>query len=587
MSEVLEALNVRRKNLLEETAYDGIWGRTLSALRGVDARGLPRHGLLTLIARRTTFLLYDHPRVQGLCSTAFTDGSSVFVNVDFFRQMLLEEQANPRTQFVLFALMHELNHKALDHVQRSHNIAKTEQEHEIMNIAQDIFMNMRLLRGYPDIQWSPSVVGASDGTPPCFPGCTGEEVDRYWTFTEPQIYADIYNRAAAARQAYKDGYRDGAAARESAPGPKQGDEGAGARPQSGAQGQQGGADPSAGQGAGQGAGTGGGANGDPLAQAYAQGYADGKAGKVPLTGAGQRHTITPEELRDVLDKEGLSEAADKLKLPRRGDRAGFEARAKTERQQLQRDVEHAQEIRRNGGKMPGGHVEEAFQTAITELYEPKLSIRTALRKLIEGEGLHLGYSESLPDPVYYLSPETLGASHPVYDGTYLPAENEAVVVVIVDTSGSMSDEALHVVFSEAFGIVSEDPLQAPQVRLYSADTVIRGEPLELTPENWEEKVEGLRAYGRGGTNLQVPLEAALEAMREERRPLAGIVYFTDTAAAAPDFEALGDPLPPILFVAPEEDPFVSTLREEVGDYAQVVAIDEMKPGQEIELAPRP
>lgn len=199
----------------------------------------------------------------------------------------------------------------------------------------------------------------------------------------------------------------------------------------------------------------------------------------------------------------------------------------------------------------------------------------------------MGYSEGLPDPIYYLPAEALGATHPIYDGTYLPAENQSVVIVIVDTSGSMSDEALHEVFSEAFGIVSEEPLEAPQVRLYSADTVIRGEPLHLTPENWEDHVEGLRAYGRGGTELQEPLEAALAAVREEGRPLAGIVYFTDTYAEAPDFEALGEPLPSIVFIAPRDDPGVTRFREAVQDYAEVLAIDAVAPGHEIELGPRP
>jgi len=667
----------QRPALLTETGFLNVWADQLKYIRGNDRRGLPRFGLLTIMARRTPIFLYDHPALKAHVPTAFTDGSAAFCNLDFFVEMLREEQDNPGKRSVAWVLAHELMHKAYDHCSRLTNLVTNKPAWEALNVAQDIWLNMRLLKGYDGVvEWGPILTGDEHRKPAW--GCSDEEIERYWGWTEEQIFKDIYGDVSELQQAYQAGYEDGQQGRPQTPpsdptagqgqpqppsqsdttdtpdadassdpgesgdpDPAQGptgaeapdpsgqpsaeapggDSGAGqdqsqpsvgaaagadqnGPPQSGAGGSpaQGGQSPGAGAPAAGGTGTApsgagggqpgqGGAQGDRLAQAYGQGYADGQAGKAPRMGRGDNHTMAPDELRDILAQAGLGEVADKLRLPRKGDKQGLEARAQGERDQLQQDLEQArQEQIRSGGQMAGGHVEEAFATAIEQLYEPKLTIRTALRQLIQGEGINMAYSETLPDPLYYVDPGTFGAEVPVFEGTYLPAENRAVVAVIVDTSGSMSDEALRVVFSEAFGMVSEEPMEAPQLRIYSADTAVRGEPLHITAENWEDHVEGLCAYGRGGTSFQEPLEAVLRTLGEEHRPIAGVVYFSDTQAAAPDFEALMeimDPLPATLFIAPEDSPAVSQLRDEVEGYAEVYAIDEMQPGEVIELGPRP
>jgi len=665
----------QRTALLTDTRYLNLWAEALKFVRGNDRRGLPRFGLLTIMARRTPMFLYDHPALKAQAPTAFTDGSAAFCNLDFFIEMLMEERDNPGKRSVAFVLLHELMHKAYDHCSRLTHLVTNKPAWQVLGVAQDIWLNMRLLKGYDGVvEWGPLVTGGEDRKP--IWGCSDEEVARYWGWTEEQIFKDIYGDVSELQQAYQAGYDDGQEGRPENPptepkadrgqsqsgkadtpdanasgasnepdedgtqdpsggastdpsgqspadqtggepsddqgqGPAQAQPGTASAPDTGASGAQA---PGAGQpghggqspgqrgaaasasgtpsaGAGGGQPGGGGTQADRLAQAYGQGYADGQAGKVPRMGQGDNHTMGPGELRDILEQAGLGEAADKLRLPRKGDKQGLDDRAKSERQQLQQDLEQArQEQIRSGGQMAGGHVEEAFATAIEQLYEPKLTIRTALRQLIQGEGVNMTYSETLPDPLYYVDPGTFGAEVPVFEGTSLPAENRAVVAVIVDTSGSMSDEALRVVFSEAFGMVSEEPMDAPQLRIYSADTAVRGEALHITAENWEEHVEGLCAYGRGGTSFQEPLEAVLRALGEELRPIAGVVYFSDTEAAAPDFQALSnimDPLPPTLFIAPEDSPSVSQLRDEVEGYAEVYAIDEVQPGEVIELGPRP
>ncbi|MEM1435211.1 MAG: hypothetical protein AAGG11_14215, partial [Pseudomonadota bacterium] len=60
------------------------WNDTLQRLRSHiiqgDEHGLPRYGVLSILARRVPFHLYDHSALVRLCRTAFTDGIHVFVH---------------------------------------------------------------------------------------------------------------------------------------------------------------------------------------------------------------------------------------------------------------------------------------------------------------------------------------------------------------------------------------------------------------------------------------------------------------------------------------------------------------------------
>jgi hypothetical protein len=83
-SKIFAELGEKPSRLNEQTS----WNLPLQKLRSYiiqsDDYGLPRFGVLSILARRTPFHLYDHKALVGLCSTAFTDGIQIFVSTEFF-----------------------------------------------------------------------------------------------------------------------------------------------------------------------------------------------------------------------------------------------------------------------------------------------------------------------------------------------------------------------------------------------------------------------------------------------------------------------------------------------------------------------
>jgi len=555
--------------MLSDTRFQRAWFDYVRHVRGNDRQGLPRYGLLTLTARRTPFYLYDHPDLLALCNTAFTEGRCVYMALPFFVELVQEERlAANRSMSVAPLLLHEIEHKLLNHPLRSLRLVAAS-EHDIMNIAQDIFMNMRILRGYEGtVTWGwPFVEGANQRQPNVY-GVSGKEIELYWDDTEEIIFRKIRRDLRAMAKSYMEGYGDAKSGKSpqgpsiSVPMPGQAEAG------------QGGGEPHPSM---------------TPQKGYEAGHADAKAGKAPQTAPkSDKHTISPGDLRDVLEKAGLKGVADKLNLPKKGDHKAHEELAKQERQLTQEDLGQAQSLRkRSGGKMAGSHIEDAVASELGELYKPRVGWRLALREIILGNGDNRGYSDALPDHVYYLDPGELGVADPIYDGMMLPTENDVRVLVIIDTSGSVDDETLRTFFSEAFGLVREDTMNAPQLVIFSADTALRGEPLDVSPDDWEEKIQGIKAYGRGGTTFDGPIVSALAYARERDWRVGGLVYFTDTYAAAPARSRLPEVLPPVVFMGEADPGRISQFQAEVAEYAEVYEIEEAaRSREEIVIGPR-
>ena len=88
-SEIFAELGEQTPTRLNEQVS---WNLPLQKLRSYiiqsDDFGLPRFGVLSILARRTPFHLYDHKALVALCDTAFTDGVQIFINTEFFKSLI-------------------------------------------------------------------------------------------------------------------------------------------------------------------------------------------------------------------------------------------------------------------------------------------------------------------------------------------------------------------------------------------------------------------------------------------------------------------------------------------------------------------
>ena len=143
---------------------------------------VPRFGVLTLLAMKTPIFCYDHPRLKKIANTAFTDGRSVFVDADFMRKLVQqEEDTGGKLSGVLFLLMHELMHKLFAHVGRLKNIPP-----KIANIAEDMVINGKLIKGFDSLKPVPLLYEVGVGMKP-------EEAEKYHEMAE-EVVAEMLMR---------------------------------------------------------------------------------------------------------------------------------------------------------------------------------------------------------------------------------------------------------------------------------------------------------------------------------------------------------------------------------------------------------
>lgn len=103
---------------------------------------VPRYGIHSEVASYTPIRLYDLPELSAVVNTAFTDGSRVFFNADFFRK-LLEEDKKGKIDLP-FLLIHEINHILNLHTLR----LKDEHFKTVAGVATDIRINIDGLEGF-------------------------------------------------------------------------------------------------------------------------------------------------------------------------------------------------------------------------------------------------------------------------------------------------------------------------------------------------------------------------------------------------------------------------------------------------------
>lgn len=180
------------------------------------------------------------------------------------------------------------------------------------------------------------------------------------------------------------------------------------------------------------------------------------------------------------------------------------------------DAEQAMEIRNSSGSH--GNVPMLVLRLIKELKTPQTDWRTVLADFVQEE--LVDYSFSPPDRRF---DET---------SFYLPDFNETAyrvddVLFMIDTSASMSDETVTMVYSEVRGALEQfDGKLTGSLGFFDAKVV---EPIPFTDE---EEFKVIRPYGGGGTSFQIIFDYVKDKMIGNLP--SSIVILTDGGAPFPN-----------------------------------------------------
>jgi predicted metal-dependent peptidase len=638
----------------------------------------PRYGVLSLKARSTPMYVYDHPALKEVSATSFTDGRHLFINADFMRKLMDEEDASGGTkEGVIPLILHNLSHMILRHHHRFENFPSL-----IADIGADLSINAKLRLAYPDMQWVPSLLEVSPGAslPPA-------ELRRVAKLAEETIIRQLMSAHNALEDAKnppsEDEEEDDApqsqdnASDEQDPSGKKkpqdgekkpGEKGDGEKQkgekgekgeesdsdgddangdesdqdgqeqdgqqqdgqkQKGQKGQPGGEPGDGSEGAQDGEGQDqdgqqpGGEGGEPSDGSEGQSgdvnedgepsgmggeregapqdaRAPGKpkksraarkinpeslkellqemkaGGEDAAEGNNASHSIPLQQMAELLEDNNLSSTQERLEIP---DSEDAETLAEIEEKTKLQDIHDiARSVRTAGqrGTMGGGHIEAAAHEMVKKMTEGKISWKLGMQQAILGDGMKFAYSEEVPGDLYYVEPSDMGLGMELFVGQDLPHKNEQVVLVLLDTSGSITQELFDMFLSEILALAkSQNPEsdQASEVIMLMCDDVLRGQPVIIDESNADEiRERGMQVQGRGGNDIGGTIRAASRLELFEEKKIRSIVYFTDLGDAPPKRTDC-PPNVSLSFVCPPSDKQEEFIRA-VSGFARVYPIAE-------------
>ena len=193
------------------------------------------------------------------------------------------------------------------------------------------------------------------------------------------------------------------------------------------------------------------------------------------------------------------------------------------------------EIFRSMGSTSRGTMPRAAERIIEELKNPMLDWRTILNDFVQEE--ICDYSFAPPDKRMEDSPFFL----PDFNEKDESAKN---LLFMIDTSGSMSDDAITECYSEIYGAIQQFNGKL-QGKLGFFDAVV----VEPTPFEDEDEFKIIRPKGGGGTSFHVIFDYVKEQMQDE--PPVSIIILTDGYAPFPNIEDTQDI--PVLWIINNND----------------------------------
>lgn len=576
MSEVIKKIDAKAAALIDAADDRGRSGSSLHApldleeqleailkwMRGprhIDIPGggsesVPRFGLISLILQQTPIFVYDHPALKQISKTAFTDGMHIFLSADLFDMLNDNVDENPSTFGMEWVILHEVMHKLFNHVQRLNRFPS-----DIANEATDLSINTKLDEGYPDLPACPKLKETGLGFKP------GDR-DRWMHLSEEVIAMELMAMRGMnkKRKVENDQGQDGQQGQKGQPG-QQGQQGQSSGGQSaGGQGQpqsgkgqkgkndkqspaddplsdlddpQGGGQPGDGQSGQQGEqqpGQGAGPDGDEQDMGQGSG-GQGQKDDGPSDVWGDpddTHFVSPADLIKVLEENGLDAVKDKLEMPDSDDVEAIGEMEESSRLKQEEAVMQAQAQKaRLGGLYPGAHIVDAAGEMVKNFGKAKVTWRLAAQEAFLGGSTKFAPTMEDPNELYYVDEmsEVLGMQP--FTSSMLPHTNDEAVLFLVDTSGSMSNNAMKMAVTEGFELktAAENAGDtAATVFIWSCDTTLRGKPVEINEDNVNEMLsEGVEMKGRGGTDIAMCINQALTHPLLRDKNIRSIVYCSD------------------------------------------------------------
>lgn len=596
---------------------------TCQFIRGdviVEGAVLPRFGLLSMKANRTPMYCYGHPELKKRFPKSFNDGKHIYVSDDHMRELMAAEDRSKGTkEGVVPLILHHLLHMVMNHHKRFNAY-----DPDIAAIGADISVYAKLKLAYPTMKWVDELerdfVASGLSTPELqkyaklaeesiirelggryrsnLPGEDNEEFDeeekqkqeaKERKEREAKERAEKKERKEKERQEKKEKKEKEKEKKD--PSDEDGDpedaeeadqeEDADADQEAEGDGEPGDGDGEPGEGEGEPSdemGEGGrpSKNKGALQQALREmGMND------DVDDLDSPHSVSLQEMAQIMEDEGLSATQERLDMPKPWEYDKAQEQERATRAADIEDITKSVKMAGKAGTMGGGHLAGSAHEEVLKETEGKLSWKLGLQEIL-GASMKYGYSEEEPGALYFVDPKDMGLETEIYIGADLPKKQEGAVMVLMDSSGSITEPLFKMFLAEVFGIIrNENPesSNASEVVLLFCDDVLRGDPIIITEENYEDLMKDkIKISGRGGNDIGGTIKAASKLDMFIDKQINAIIYFTDLGDQPPVKSDCPE-FVPLVFVCPPEyyqEEFIKAVK----DFARVYPIEE---GMEVDL----
>lgn len=296
-----------------------------------------------------------------------------------------------------------------------------------------------------------------------------------------------------------------------------------------------------------------------------EGLGDGAPGGDP-----SGHMIDTETLIAGLKERGYDHVVGDLKLQEQDPKA-------VERVIEQSMSEALQERNQIGQAYPGEHIESHMKDVVKPSKGYDITWDRRVKEFVTGTGPILSRSIDEPGLINFIDPHDMNMTEDdrVYMAGLLPQKPEDIMVIMIDSSGSVDNERAAKFISLAISMRSSADDMSPNIMIVMADTVIRGAPVDLDDDTLTDIAEnGMDFLGRGGTDVIAPLNQIMKYARDNDITISGIIYATDLGICPINPELLPEDLPALMFVAiPSDYKACSQVVAGLQDVAEVVMIE--------------
>jgi hypothetical protein len=283
------------------------------------------------------------------------------------------------------------------------------------------------------------------------------------------------------------------------------------------------------------------------------------------------HEVDMNKVKQVLKKHGYGDLCDNVVNPDgfSHENMGVLLQAAMTEAQLERA--------RLGSYYPGSHVDEYIREIVKPSLKHSVRWQQRVQEFLAGAGPLMMRSIDEQSVLSLLDPEDLGMEEdelPFLPGL-LAHKPEGRIAILVDSSGSMDEGRLVEAMSLIFGIRKTGNDLSPDIDIFSADTSLRGEPLELTEDNMDQFLQqGVEVKGRGGTDITAPLNQLCAYAEKNDIKYQAVLYITDFGLIPPSIDKLPEDLPACMFLGiPADYKASEDVVKKLRTWAEVVSID--------------